>query len=412
MRLLRFILPGLGAGDRPSHAWERWLWAWDLIFYALLAAALVLSLVDGGTSGAARLAAILLSAAWGGLYWFAAVRGRARSTGLMLFYVVAAVAFAIALNQVHPIYQILNFAVFMQVFLFLPTRWSVPVSVSLAVLVAADGIRRSPEDALGIAISGLLTLGFALFLTLWIDSIINQSEERQNLIEELEETRKDLAAAEREAGVLQERSRLAQEIHDTLAQGFVSIVTQLEAADKRLSPDEASVRNRLDRARATAREGLHESRRLVRALRPELLEGASLPEALQRLAARWSEASGTPARLSVTGAPQPLPMPVEVTLLRAAQESLQNVQRHAGARSVDLTLSCMDNLVVLDVHDDGSGFGTNGGDNDDGFGLRAMRERVELLGGRLLIESFEGEGTTVVVEMPIGASGIGHQGKT
>jgi signal transduction histidine kinase len=410
MKLSRFILPKSGDAGRPSHAWERWLWAWDAVFYALLATALALSLGDSDLPGETRLLILTLSVAWGALYWLMAVRRRGQSTRWMLLYVASAVAFVVVLGVVHPIYQILNFAVFMQVFLFLPTRWSVPISISLAVLAAVDGVRRAPEDTFGIVLTSVITLGFALFLNLWIDAIINQSEERQRLIEELETTRKDLAEAEREAGVLQERSRLAQEIHDTLAQGFVSIVTQLEAADRRLAPDEAPVRQQLDRARATAREGLSESRRLVRALRPELLEGASLPEALGRLAARWSEASGTPARLSVTGAPGPLPVPVEVTLLRAAQESLQNVQKHAQAGSVDLTLSCMEDLVVLDVHDDGAGFGSNGARRDGaGFGLRAMRERVEQLGGRLLIESRKGEGTTIMVELPAEATGHGHR---
>ena len=401
MRLLRFILSGSGEENRALHAWNRWLWAWDVIFYSLLVVALASSLADGNLAGTARLASVFLSAAWVGLYWAMIVRARHRveSTWRMLLYVAAAVAFVIVLALIHPVYQILNFAIFMQVFLFLPMRWSIPVAVSLTVLAVADGIRQAPENAVGITVSAVVTLGFALFLNLWIESIINQSEERQRLIDELESTRKNLAAAEREAGVLQERTRLAQEIHDTLAQGFVSIVTQLEAADKRLTPDEASVRDQLDRARATARGGLSESRRLVRALRPELLEGASLPEALQRLAASWSDSSDTPANLSVTGTPRPLPLPVEVTLLRAAQESLQNVQKHAGAKSVELTLSCMEDLVVLDVHDDGVGFGQDGGQN--GFGLRSMRERVEHLGGKLLIESFEGEGTTVVVEMPV-----------
>ena len=407
MKLLRFILPNLGAGGRSSHAWERWLWAWDGIFYVFLLAAFLFSLMEGGLSGRTRLLVAVLCVAWGGLYWFVVARRTSASTVSMLLYVAAAVVFAVALNAAHPIYQILNFVLFMQVFLLLPVRWSVPISISLAVVAAADGIRGSPQDAFGIVLTTAITLGFALFLNLWIESIINQSEDRQNLIEELETTRKDLAAAEREAGVLQERGRLAQEIHDTLAQGFVSIVTQLEAADKRLSPNEPHVREQLDRARATAREGLSESRRLVRALRPELLEGAALPEALGRLAERWSRETGTPARLSVTGTPRPLSVPVEVTLLRAAQESLQNAHKHAGAGSVDLTLSCMEDLVVLDVHDDGAGFGSNG--NAGGFGLRAMRERVEQLGGRLLIESHEGEGTTVVVELPTEASGHRHQ---
>jgi signal transduction histidine kinase len=97
-------------------------------------------------------------------------------------------------------------------------------------------------------------------------------------------------------------------------------------------------------------------------------------------------------------------MPTEVTLLRAAQEALSNVHKHARANKVDLTLSYMDDLVVLDVQDDGAGFGTaTGGPGDrngGGFGLRAMRERIEQLGGRLLVESTAGAGTTLVVELP------------
>ncbi len=95
-------------------------------------------------------------------------------------------------------------------------------------------------------------------------------------------------------------------------------------------------------------------------------------------------------------------MPTEVTLLRAAQEALSNVHKHARAGKVDLTLSYMDDLIVLDVQDDGAGFGPAAPDDGGGFGLRAMRERVEQLGGRLLVESTAGAGTTLVVELPAG----------
>lgn len=214
----------------------------------------------------------------------------------------------------------------------------------------------------------------------------------------------------RRAGLIGERQRLAHEIHDTLAQSFASIVMNLEAADASL-PAESSPRTHwhLDQARLTARESLAEARRLVWALRPKLLEEAPLPEALDRLVKRWSEASGVAAHTTVTGAPRPLPPEVEATLFRVAQEALTNVRKHAQARRTALTLSYMNDRVALDARDDGTGFDPEDNDavvsstREGGFGLGTMRERVERLGGTLSIESAPGEGTTLVVELPVAA---------
>jgi len=214
----------------------------------------------------------------------------------------------------------------------------------------------------------------------------------------------------RHVAVLEERQRLAREIHDTLAQGFTGIVMHLEAAEGALPGDLAAVQHHLEQARNMARTSLEEARRLVWALRPKPLEQAPLPEALTRVVERWSRESGIPAEVTVTGTPAPLRPEAEVTVLRAAQEALANVHKHARASQVAVTLSYMDDLVVLDVQDDGVGFdpAVEPGEGSEpseglggGFGLRAMRERVARLGGRLLIESAPGEGTTVVVEVPV-----------
>jgi signal transduction histidine kinase len=248
-----------------------------------------------------------------------------------------------------------------------------------------------------------LSVIFGIFFALWINSIIGQSQERQQLIEELESTREELAARQRRAGILEERSRLAREIHDTLAQGFISIVAHLEAAEGALSPGSHQARRHLQQARRTARENLVEARHLVAALRPEILEGSSLSGALERLAQRWSEETGIPATVSVTGNEHPLAQGSQVALLRAAQEALSNTRRHSGASETSITLSYMDDLVALDVQDDGTGFTPEkvSVEANGGFGLRAMRERVEALGGSLLLESAPGEGCTVVVELPL-----------
>ena len=211
----------------------------------------------------------------------------------------------------------------------------------------------------------------------------------------------------RKAGMLGERQRLAREIHDTLAQGFTSIVMNLEAAEGAMSeevPGEARTKWHLDQARLTARESLTEARRLVWALRPEYLENASLPEALAQLAARWSDSSGVEASAALTGTPRPLSAEAEGTFVRVAQEALANVRKHARAGRVMITLSYMGDRVALDVIDDGEGFDPDPNPArtpEGGFGLHTMRERVEQLGGKLTVESAPGEGTTLVAELPV-----------
>jgi signal transduction histidine kinase len=182
----------------------------------------------------------------------------------------------------------------------------------------------------------------------------------------------------------------------------------LEAAEGDVPPSSTRAQHHLDQARLTARESLTEARRLVWALRPEPLENASLPEALGRLAQRWSEESGISAGATTTGTPCPLPSEVEAMLFRVAQESLNNARKHAeGASRVALTLSYMGETVALDVRDDGAGFdparefGKTRRDRDSGgFGLKGMRERVEGVGGFLSVESAPGEGSTLTVELP------------
>jgi signal transduction histidine kinase len=205
--------------------------------------------------------------------------------------------------------------------------------------------------------------------------------------------------------MLAERQRLAHEIHDTLAQGFISIIMHLEAAEQALPANLTTPERHLTQARLTARESLEQARRVVDNLRPELLESGPFDEAVGRVVADWSAGSGVTAVFTCTGDCQSLHPQVEVTLLRAAQEALANVRKYARAGSVQVTLSYLGDVVILDVQDDGVGFvpGEVGVKTavSGGFGLVAMRQRVEQLGGELLIESEPGEGTTVAVSIPV-----------
>jgi signal transduction histidine kinase len=226
---------------------------------------------------------------------------------------------------------------------------------------------------------------------------------REAALNEAREANRRLAAAmaenaalARSAGVLDERQRMAREIHDTLAQGLTGIITQLQAADH-AADDPAMWRRHHEAAIALARESLTEARRSVNELRPEPLETGRLADAIAQVAARWSARYGIDAQVTVTGDARTMPADAEVVLLRTAQEALANVAKHADASRAGLTLSYLDDQVALDVRDDGRGFDPL---LADGFGLVAMRQRVEGLSGTLQIESEPGGGTGISACLP------------
>ncbi|GAA4524230.1 sensor histidine kinase [Amycolatopsis samaneae] len=247
-----------------------------------------------------------------------------------------------------------------------------------------------------------------------------QNEERRRALAELGEANRRLEASlaenaglqqrllaqAREAGVVGERQRMAREIHDTLAQGLTGIITQLQAAEY-AADDPDGWRRHLGAATGLARESLAEARRSVHELRPAPLQEAVLGEALAGVAERWSALHAIPVQVTTTGRARPMRPEVEVALLRTAQEALANVAKHAGASRVGVTLSYLDHEVALDVRDDGRGFARppEGVRADGGFGLVAMRQRIEGLAGIVRIESEPGTGTAISASVPGGAGG-------
>ncbi|MEY9892284.1 signal transduction histidine kinase [Catenulispora sp. MAP5-51] len=228
------------------------------------------------------------------------------------------------------------------------------------------------------------------------------NERLREMLEENAGLHAQLVAQAREAGVLDERQRLAGEIHDTIAQGLTGIVRQLEVVER--FEDDADKRlHHLTLARELARESLAEARRSVRALRPGPLAVAQLPEALAELTASWSRTAGIQARVEVSGDAVVLSPEVEVVLFRAAQEALANAGKYSGASRVGVTLSYTTDVVVLDVVDDGRGFEPGGEPSGDGtgYGLTAMRSRLKQIGGTLTIESEPGDGTAISAAVPL-----------
>ncbi|GAI90722.1 unnamed protein product, partial [marine sediment metagenome] len=157
----------------------------------------------------------------------------------------------------------------------------------------------------------------------------------------------------REMAVLEERNRMAREIHDTLAQGFTGIVLQLEAAEQALDEDTFKAQKHLDQARRLARESLNEARRSVWALRPQALERLSLIQTLRQEIERFTQDSGVKANFNTPRKKQTLSADIESTLLRICQESLTNVRKHAKASQVEVNLAFEEKAVRLSIHDNG-----------------------------------------------------------
>ncbi|MFI6055018.1 sensor histidine kinase [Streptomyces violascens] len=286
----------------------------------------------------------------------------------------------------------------------LPLRWALPAVLATAGAAIASFVLHGQQVTPGAFIGPLLGAAVAVATVLGYDALYRESERRRELIDELVATRAELAQAERTAGTLAERERLAREIHDTLAQGLSSIQLLLRAAERAL-PAGDPAREHVEQARRAAQDNLAEARRFVKALTPPDLEHGSLSGALERLCAA---APGPAVQFGVSGTPVELPTPYEVALLRIAQSALANTVQHAGAGRAEITLSFMDTSVALDVVDDGRGFDPaerRPKEETSGFGLPAMRSRAQSLGGTLSVESAPGQGTAVAITLPLPVAG-------
>lgn len=200
-----------------------------------------------------------------------------------------------------------------------------------------------------------------------------------------------------EASILEERNRMAREIHDTLAQAFTGILIQVGAATQVLADDLEATQAHLEMVKELARTGLAEARRSVVALRPQLLENGSLHSALYRLVTQMRAATDTALIYDIKGTAYPLPAEVENNLLRIGQEALTNAIKYADAREICVELVYDNAQCILRVKDNGRGFGVGRIPSVGGFGLLGMSERAEHIGAQLTIQSQPGQGTEIVV---------------
>jgi len=400
-----------------------------LVPQVALAVSLALSLVIG-PDGRGRVALMVaLSAA--AFVWLLTMRvpfdeRDERKAKCTVFYVVL-LALIGTLILINPFFAIFGFSGYLFVGL-VPGWWKILGMVANAGLMAVSevGGTQQMHGTVWIAYGGLFAVNVFIVgaMTRAAMDDDKKAEQRARTIDELSEANRrleammeenaglhaQLVAQAREAGVFDERQRMAGEIHDTLAQGLTGIIKQLEAAEL-AGDDEPRRRRHLSLAGGLARDSLAEARRSVQALRPQLLEDARLPEALRELAEQWTLTSGIPVRAEVDGRAVPLQPALEVVLFRAAQEALANIAKHSGAGRVGMTLTYMHDVVSLDVLDDGAGFeahcqtpaavdGEAPRADGSGSGLSAMRRRLVQVGGSLAIESAPGDGTTVSASVP------------
>jgi len=278
-------------------------------------------------------------------------------------------------------------------------RWgAVAILLSTAAAIVALGLHGG--WTVGGVVGPLVGAGVALLIGLGYQALAREAAEREALMRELLDTRDQLAVTEHESGVLAERARLAREIHDTLAQGLSSIQLLLHAAE-RADPDGPGVEH-IRLARETAATGLADARRFIRELAPPDLDDQGLGGALRRLARTQWAAQGLAVEVRVADA-VPLPMHMQTALLRIAQGAIANVVQHAHADSAVIELVADADGLRFTVSDDGDGFDLraaesgDGGATSDSFGLQAARERVQQLGGTLVVESAPGRGTSLTV---------------
>ncbi|GGZ39690.1 histidine kinase [Streptomyces inusitatus] len=333
------------------------------------------------------------------------------TAGRVHFTLRTALAFALTwLNPFFAIYACLS--CFDAVQLLPPRAVRAGLMVTAVALAGAQSGGLPPDSPAQWIVFGTMFV-FNAGLALGLDHLgakeTEKAEERAGTIAALEKALAENAALHaqlvlqaREAGVADERRRLAAEIHDTIAQGLTGVIAQLQVVSSTADPDLAQ--EHLGRAQALARRSLGEARRSVQNLSPAALEHDTLSRALEKTVGEWSEHTGVTARFTVTGTEEPLHGEVAATLLRIAQEALANTARHARAERAGVTLSYMDDEVTLDIRDDGRGFDPLAAvprTGSGGFGLDGMRARAERIAGALAVESEPGQGTAISARVPL-----------
>ncbi|MEV5681915.1 sensor histidine kinase [Streptomyces sp. NPDC052164] len=415
--------PGAAGPHRADQRWEQFYryGSYAILTLATLVAAAAADLIMTRTE--MYVAGVLAAAAYALQFWWGRIRPRTApgAPAGQVYYALRTVL-AFALGWLNPFFAVYAALGYFDVEPLLPRR---AVRVGLfATAVTMAGSQSGglpPASPMNWVAFGALFVLNAALVEFFSNVAAREAEKARIQVEtiaELERTnlRLEEAMAEnaalhtqllvqaREAGVDDERRRLAAEIHDTLAQGLTGIIAQLQVVTSTADTDPETARVHLGRAAALARHSLGEARRSVHNLAPVALEHDDLVGALKAAVADWSQQRRVRADFTVTGTVEQVHDEIAAALLRIAGEALANAGRHAGAGRVGVTLSFMGDELALDVRDDGRGFEPGAvppAGRSGGFGLGGMRARAERVAGSLEVESGPGRGTAVSARVPL-----------
>lgn len=316
-----------------------------------------------------------------------------------LVYLSGAVAVLTASVLASPFAAVLLIVLYTHAFWLLERLWLATVAIAVATtgtgVALAAHVERTNMTSAAILGSSVSTFVLGNSIGLLVRRQAEQVRQRDQLIKDLEDARAELAAAHRREGARVERERLARDIHDTLAQGFTSIIMLIQAADAAADSNLKLAHRQLELAERTARENLAEARSLVNAQQP--LVQSSLDSVIRRLATQFGDVAELDCAVSTGDFNRKLSANEEVAIVRAAQEALANVRKHAQASEVSVTLRSTREGAVLEITDNGCGFQPG---LAAGFGLTSMRSRIEEVGGAVAITSAPGKGTRVRVTIP------------
>lgn len=399
--------------DRRQKAFRRWQ------PYGLLVVGTVLAAATAGlimpTAGHRIAAVVLVAAALVlQLWWSWTDRTSQGPSPSSVVYYTVRWAIGLGLTLLNGFFAFYAVAGYFDAEELIPgKRWRRLALFACSIPVAGAQTSGIPvDDSMRWVVFACLLLANNVLLTL-VTHFAEQEEQRSRAraatIDELEQARDENAALHaqllvqaREAGIADERRRLAAEIHDTIAQGLTGIIAQLQAVAS--TSDPTTAQQHVSRATDLARHSLGEARRSVQNLAPVGLSHDGLPEAMQKTVDHWADRTGVRAEFTLTGTAQHLHGEVSATILRITQEALSNVSKHASAARVGVTLSFMDSEVTLDIRDDGKGFdplSLPARTGTGGFGLDGMRARAERIAGSLTVEAEPGSGTAVSARVPL-----------
>lgn len=409
MSLVRTPLPSGQHGAAPAGATVRAMEIGQhLIAAALTAIGTIRAIGDGTPPTVAVIAGLAI------LAWHAAgavIPSRTTTRGPAAWWLIGLAVLWGGAVCVSPEFVWLAFLLWLLAGHLLPLGWGLLFSAAvLAVAVGAPVVHHGTATY-ATALGPLLGCVFAYGISRGYLQLLRDASERERLVDsltraqrEMAELQDELATAVRHSGALAERTRIARDLHDTVAQSLSSIRLLSHAEANRADLDTAT--RTLDQAEALAGDSLADVRRIVAALAPSELEDDALAAALRRMLDRAREETGIDAELVVDESLPQLPTEVEVALLRTAQSALANVRLHADAARVVVSLIDADDAVRLDIIDDGCGFDAAaweraGAQDSSSYGLRFMRARLRELGGGLDVESVSGEGTALSAHLPI-----------